>query len=147
QLQPFLNRCGARLPTEAEWEYAARAGLKEPRYGETDAIAWFAGNSDKAIHPVRQKLPNSWGFYDMLGNAAEWCADGYDSDTYEDCQPGVSDPIRGHSVLDRLTGDYFYVLRGGSWAREAQECRVSARTFQEPSDPPFDVGLRMVLDP
>ncbi|MEO6710065.1 MAG: formylglycine-generating enzyme family protein [Planctomycetota bacterium] len=147
QLQPFLDKCGARLPTEAEWEYAARAGLEEPRYGDTDVIAWFHGNSNKAIHGVRQKLPNAWGFYDMLGNATEWCADEYDGDAYEHCRTGVSDPIRGHNLFHRLTGDQFYVLRGGSWACKAEHCRVTARTFYEPSDPPFDVGLRMVLDP
>jgi formylglycine-generating enzyme required for sulfatase activity len=69
-----------RLPTEEEWEYACRAGTKGPRYEEDlDAIAWHGGNSGGRTHPVRQKKPNAWGLFDMLGNAWQWCLDYYRS--------------------------------------------------------------------
>ena len=64
-----------RLPTEAEWEYACRAGSSEPRHGQPQDVAWFHDNADEKPHAVGQKTPNAWGFHDMLGNIWEWCQD------------------------------------------------------------------------
>jgi formylglycine-generating enzyme required for sulfatase activity len=82
-VQVFLHRLneregssGCRLPTEAEWEYACRAGTETPRYHpDVNAVAWYAGNSNDQTWPVGQKLPNAWGLYDTLGNIWEWCYD------------------------------------------------------------------------
>ncbi len=147
QIKKFLDETGCRLPTEAEWEYAARAGSEDPRYGAIDDIAWFEGNSAGRIHPVKLKRPNAWGLFDMLGNAAEWCADRYARATYENCRPGIADPVHFPTGLERLSGDGFNVVRGGSWATLGDCCRASGRAWREPSDPPFDVGLRVARDP
>ena len=66
---------GGRLPTEAEWEYAARAGSASSRYGEINAIAWWGQNSGATTHPVGQKQPNAWNLYDMIGNVCHWTED------------------------------------------------------------------------
>jgi formylglycine-generating enzyme required for sulfatase activity len=98
EVDDFLSQLNARndgnryrLPTEAEWEYAARAGMSTPREGSLEAIGWYAGNSDDESHPVGGKKPNAWGLYDMLGNVREWVADQY-SATYYASSP-TDDPI------------------------------------------------------
>ena len=110
--QDFIGRLNGRsggnryrLPTEAEWEYAAVAGTTGDRYGNVDAIAWYRDNSGDRTHPVGQKVPNAWGLYDMLGNVEEWVADWYDDDYY----PGgvVTDPQGPTSGASQ-------VARGGS---------------------------------
>lgn len=73
---------GFRLPTEAEWEYACKAGTTGIRYGELELIAWYKDNSENETHSVGQKQPNAWGLYDMLGNVWEWCSDLYDTEVY-----------------------------------------------------------------
>jgi len=89
EAQDFLNKLNARsdgyqyrLPTEAEWEYAARAGSTGPFAGELDEIAWYAGNSEDETHPVGKKKPNAWGIYDMQGNVREWVQDFYSANYY-----------------------------------------------------------------
>jgi formylglycine-generating enzyme required for sulfatase activity len=91
----YCQTVGMRLPTEAEWEYAARAGTTTPRYGELKDIAWYCENSGQQVHPVGEKIPNAWGFYDMLGNVAEWVADWY-ADRYP--RGSVIDPQGPPSV-------------------------------------------------
>jgi formylglycine-generating enzyme required for sulfatase activity len=112
---------GYRLPTEAEWEYACRAGTAGPRYGPLDEIAWYRGNSNERIHQVRRKRPNPWGFHDMLGNVWEWCWDIYDAEVY---------------------GSY-RVLRGGGWFDEHWSCRASVRRRSHPTFRVDDVGFRI----
>lgn len=115
------NSDGYRLPSEAEWQYACKAGTTGYRYGEIDKIAWFNKNSDGEIHEVGQKEPNAWGLYDMLGNAWEWCWDLYDEKVY---------------------GSY-RIFRGGSWAEEERGCGASCRRRSHPSFGIDDLGFRL----
>ncbi|MEU9288499.1 SUMF1/EgtB/PvdO family nonheme iron enzyme [Streptomyces sp. NPDC048275] len=112
---------GYRLPTEAEWEHACRAGTTGPHYGPLDEIAWYRGNSHERIHDVGGKQPNPWGLYDMLGNVWDWCWDIYDAEVY---------------------GSY-RVLRGGGWFDEHWSCRASARRRSHPAYQVDDVGFRV----
>jgi formylglycine-generating enzyme len=112
---------GYRLPTEAEWEHACRAGTTGPRYGSLDEIAWYRGNSHERVHDVGGKRPNPWGLYDMLGNVWEWCWDLYDAEVY---------------------GAY-RVLRGGGWFDEHWSCRASVRRHSHPTFRVDDVGFRI----
>ena len=112
---------GYRLPTEAEWEYACRAGTTGPRYAQLDEIAWYRGNSQERLHEVGGKQPNAWGVYDMLGNVWEWCWDIYDAEVY---------------------GTY-RVLRGGGWFDEHWSCRASVRRRSHPTYKIDDVGFRI----
>jgi len=77
-----VTATGFRLPTEAEWEYACKAGTTGVRYGDLESIAWYKNNSDHKTQNVGQKAPNPWGLYDMLGNVWEWCSDLYDTEVY-----------------------------------------------------------------
>jgi formylglycine-generating enzyme required for sulfatase activity len=112
---------GYRLPTEAEWERACRAGTTGARYGRLDEIAWHRGNSLERVHEVGGKQPNEWGLYDMLGNVWEWCWDVYDAEVY---------------------GTY-RVLRGGGWFDERWSCRASVRRRSHPTFTIDDVGFRV----
>ncbi|NRB48773.1 MAG: SUMF1/EgtB/PvdO family nonheme iron enzyme [Saprospiraceae bacterium] len=113
---------GYRLPTEAEWEYACRAGSSGIRYGELDAIAWYRANAAGSTHEVGQKLPNSWGLFDMIGNVWEWCADIYDATVY---------------------GSY-RIIRGGGWYDEARGCMVTNRRRSHPTAYKIDdLGFRI----
>ncbi len=119
---------GYRLPTEAEWEYACRAGSdndysfgNDPR--KLGDHAWFADNADKKTHPVAQKKPNRWGLYDMHGNVAEWCQDVYDKSYY-----GQSPDKNPHGPAAGKE----YVLRGGSWKSPADALRSAYRLGDTP---------------
>ena len=131
-----------RLPTEAEWEYACRAGTKaaysfgddESDFGE---YGWYRENSGRTTHPVGSKLPNAWGLYDMHGNVWEWCQDRYGD------YPGgaVTDPTGPADGSDR-------VIHGGSWnSRTAVLCRSAIRYRYDPSNRNDSNGFRVSLSP
>jgi formylglycine-generating enzyme required for sulfatase activity len=129
-----------RLPTEAEWEYAARAGTTGEHYGNLEAIAWFGRNSGDQTHPVGRKQPNAWGLYDMLGNVWEWCQDWYGETHYRELakSPAVdpSGPPRGE----------YRVLRGGSWYKYLWFLRASSRFRERPSGRYRHAGFRCVRE-
>jgi formylglycine-generating enzyme required for sulfatase activity len=117
-----LDCRGYRLPTEAEWEYATRAGATEARHGPLSDIAWYDGNSDDRPHPVKGKRPNAWGLYDMLGNLWEWCHDWYG--VYPTGE--VTDPVGPKKGSLR-------VVRSGSWGFKAGTARAAGRYGNRPS--------------
>ncbi len=112
---------GYRLPREAEWEHACRAGTTTPRYGDLDEIAWYADNAGGHVHPVATRAPNAWGLHDMLGNVWEWCVERYDPVVY---------------------GEY-RVLRGGGWSDPEWSCRAGVRRRSHPTFAIEDLGFRV----
>jgi formylglycine-generating enzyme required for sulfatase activity len=123
-----------RLPTEAEWEYAVRAGTTGARYGELDTIAWHRGNTGSETHPVSQKAANAWGLHDMIGNVWEWC-----SDWSGDYPTGsVTDPTGPNSGSSR-------VIRGGSWSSGARYARSALRNGDDPGNRHFLLSFRPAL--
>lgn len=147
-VQEFIRRLNQmekttkyRLPTEAEWEFACRAGNKN--FGANDdnedrlkAYAWFFDNADGTPHPVAQKKPNRWGLFDMQGNVSEWCQDWagpYPVDPVTD----PKGPFRGQ----------FRVARGGNWHMSSRSCRAADRNFNLPGDKSDAIGFRVVKSP
>ena len=132
-----------RLPTEAEWEYAARAGSinrfsfgADPNYTTVIQYGWISDNADNMTHGVGLKLPNAWGLYDMVGNVNEWCSDWYAFNTYTAADK--SNPTGPLSGTDK-------VYRGGSWSDPAVSCRSSARNSMDPGFGLNSFGFRVVL--
>ncbi len=137
-----------RLPTEAEWEYAAKGPSRWEEHGaeyqeDLNAVAWYVENSGGTTHPVGQKAANDLGIHDMLGNVNEWCWDWYDTHYYAKChaEPGrcIENP-QGPEWGDN------HVIRGGSWRGDARSCRASHRG----GHPPHrynNLGFRLVLSP
>ncbi len=113
---------GFRLPTEAEWEYACKAGSTENRYGEINLISWYRSNSNSETHEIGEKEPNTWGLHDMLGNVWEWCSDIYDETVY---------------------GSY-RIFRGGGWNDEERGCLATNRRRSHPTAFKIDdLGFRI----
>ncbi|NEO02117.1 MAG: formylglycine-generating enzyme family protein, partial [Moorea sp. SIO3I7] len=130
-----------RLPSEAEWEYACRAGTTTRYYyGDEDSIleqyAWYDGNSDSKTHPVGQKIPNNWKLYDMMGNVWEWCEDTWHGN-YDDA------PVDGSAWLFDDNNDY-RLLRSGSMIGSPRYCRCAFRGNSSPSLRANDAGFRVV---
>ena len=145
--QEFVSRLNSltgrtfRLPTEAEWEYAARGGNKSRHYKYSGSdnignVAWHAGNSGSSTHAVGTKTANELGIYDMSGNVYEWC-----SDWYGDYSAGTQTNPQGPS------SGSIRVLRGGGWYFRAGSCRVSYRNYDDPGFSFSNGGLRLVLVP
>ena len=139
EAKSYCALAGARLPTEAEWEYAARAGNDTAYYGVPSKIAWFGDNSNGVPHPVATKEANPWGLFDMLGNASEWVQDRY-FDKYD-----LEAPATG-KVMEPLAGNASALTRGGFWDSTAQNIRVSHRTAMDNSEPGPMAGIRCVID-
>jgi formylglycine-generating enzyme required for sulfatase activity len=159
-VQKFIKRLNAkeghtryRLPTEAKWEYAARAGSNSTYFfGNSEKslgrYAWYSENSGGTTHPVGQKKPNAWGLYDIYGNVCEWVQDRYG----EYPKSSVTDP-RGpswwRSSLFRVLrgGSLFRVDRGGSWGNSAEHCRSADRSNHAPDLRSRHIGFRLALSP
>jgi formylglycine-generating enzyme required for sulfatase activity len=129
-----------RLPSEAEWEYACRAGTIGATYvggreAALDVIAWWSGNSEGETHPVRLKQPNAWGLHDMLGNVLEWCMDA--SQDYSADSSVLVDPMTVGSQGDHR------VCRGGGWDRDAGYVRAAYRVAYRPVYRYDDLGFRL----
>ena len=134
-----------RLPTEAEWEYAARGGKYHPegyKYAGSDRlkdVGWYDENSGSETKPVGLKYPNQLGIHDMSGNVWEWCADDW-HEKYDERAPKD-----GIAWIDHPERGMYRVLRGGSWYLNAQYCRVAYRDYGGPDTLNYGIGFRLVL--
>ena len=137
ECQEFCKKAGLSLPTEAQWEYACRAGTSGPfaGTGELDDMGWYIRNSGDTTHPVGEKQPNDFGIHDMHGNVLEWCEDWYQEDFYQE-STGARDPLCENS------GSGLRVYRGGSWNSYARYCRSANRGRYTPSYRNYLLGLR-----
>ena len=144
----FIQRLNAktglnfRMPTEAEWEYAARGGNKSQGYTYAGSntigdVAWYTDNSNSKTHVVMQNTANELGLYDMTGNVWEWCSDWFSS-TYYSESAGASNPKGPSTGSSRVN-------RGGSWNYDARDCRVSCRDYDDPDSRHSFLGLRLAL--
>jgi len=131
----YCQKVGGRLPTEAEWEYAARAGSTSSRYDDLDDVAWYRKNSDYKPHDVKQKEANAYGLYDMLGNVSQWTADWYENyPSGPASDPAV--PAPGTKIA----------VRGGSWWDVPMAVRLSFRFPVSPDERSVFLGFRCVTD-
>ncbi len=139
---------GFRLPTEAEWEYAAKGGKMSKNYtyagsDSVDLVAWHAGNSGRKTQPIGTKQPNELGLYDMSGNVFEWCDDSYsyEDNFYEICKNygTVKNPN------NKNPANPYRILRGGSWYSSNRVGRAAVRNWNFPSEYDYDFGFRLVF--
>jgi formylglycine-generating enzyme required for sulfatase activity len=135
EAQGYCQAVGMRLPTEAEWEYAARGKTTGSRYGDLDQLAWYFLNSGKRTHPVGEKQSNAFGLDDILGNVSQWVADRY-AEYPAGPQRDPAGPSSGQSR----------VVRGGSWYSLEKLVRASLRDGSEPENRSFTIGLRCAGD-
>lgn len=140
----MLSGKSYRLPTEAEWEYAAKGGSNSKGYvyagsNNIDLVAWYRNNSAKNTHPVGKLAPNELGLYDMTGNVWQWCSDWFDGEYY------IHSPERNPLGPDG-TSDNYRVVRGGSWWYEAPHCRIVNRDRYPTDAKDDDVGFRLARD-
>ncbi len=149
---PLVLSGGAiALPSEAQWEYACRAGSQaEYCNGDgpecLDRVAWYAGNSKGRTHPVKSKDANAWGLYDVHGNVAEWCEDAFAADAYERCLEDGEGIGRG-AAPGPSDENAPRVLRGGNYAVRAVDCRSAIRIRRRPDHDDNGVGFRACLCP
>lgn len=122
------------LPTEAQWEFAYRAGTIGEYPADPNAMAWHANNSEGKVHPVGQRKPNAWGFHDMAGNVMEWTYDWYG-------------PYLGGELNDPIgpRKGYYRTGRGGSWRTETRLCRSAARSGGSAARQDYTIGFRLAL--
>ena len=153
EVQQFIKKLNAvsdgkfRLPSEAEWEYACRAGSTNlygagkdrEEAGSTNLVdyAWHRANSDNKTHPIGTRKPNAWGLHDLHGNVWEWCQDWFDPDSYT--KTPARDPVNAQPAVER-------VMRGGSWFLEAYTLRSAYRSGQLPFAKSQYVGFRLARD-
>src|SRR5262245_22003448 len=120
-IQRFNAKTGLSLPTEAQWEYACRAGTSTPFAGDIDILGWHSSNSEATSHPAGKKAPNGFGLYDMHGNMAEWCRDLFDPSFYSKPEAKGTDPVCTSGRWDEP------VIRGGNWIADPVFCRSAYR--------------------